>query len=321
MFVVFSIYLVTNNINNKRYVGFTTTNAKDRWGQHVRSSRKKTNKNHFHLAINKYGPDNFTLVTLEIGENHKYGLEIAEPLYIKWMRPEYNKTLGGDGCTGLVVPTKVRRIISQHNKKYFKTSDGKIHHRKMMNSTLNPNVRNKIASTQSKNWEIKSPNKLTFFIRNLSEFCRVNNLNQGCMSLVAHGKRNSHMGWKIKLLPILFILMLFTSACGALFPSHYNETEYRTLAEIATVVSLGTCDRATTEKLMTQTVFLDHYTKHLSGDKSTHDAVVLIHEMVRDLYKRVETEQPISETFCTRKLQLIGQAVDTLQQASGGKVK
>lgn len=123
------------------------------------------------------------------------------------------------------------------------------------------------------------------------------------------------------LLSLVLILLLFISACGALFPSHYNETEYRTLAEIATVVSLGTCDRTTTQKLISQTVFLDHYTKHLSGDKSTHDAVVLIHEMVGDLYKRVETEQPISETFCTRKLQLIGQAVDTLQQASGGKVK
>ena len=37
----------------------------------------------------KYGAHNFTLVTLEVGENDKYGVEIAEPLYIKWINPEY----------------------------------------------------------------------------------------------------------------------------------------------------------------------------------------------------------------------------------------
>lgn len=317
---MFSIYLVTNNKNKKRYIGFTTTDVENRWKQHIRSSRKKTNKNHFHLAINKYGAHNFTLVTLEVGENDKYGVEIAEPLYIKWINPEYNKTLGGDGCKGLIVSNEIRKRISQHNKRYFQTDKGKIHHIKMMNSTVRSDVRNKIAYTQSKNWEIVSPDNQTFCIRNLSKFCRLNNLHQGCMSLVSQGKRENHMGWKIKLLPMLFLLVLVTSACGALFPAKYNETEYRTLAEIATVVSLGACDKVTTDKLMVQTTFLGHYTKHMGG-KPTHEAVELIKEMVGDLHKRVEAQQTISQTFCTKKLELIGQAVDSLQQASGGKVK
>lgn len=116
---------------------------------------------------------------------------------------------------------------------------------------------------------------------------------------------------------LILLCSLFVSSCGAVFPSHYNETEYRTLADIATVVSLGSCDKETTTKLMWQATFLSHYTKHLSGDKSTHEAVILIHDMVNDLYKR----DTISEAFCTRKLQLIGQAVDALQQSSGSKIK
>lgn len=123
------------------------------------------------------------------------------------------------------------------------------------------------------------------------------------------------------LLSLVLAVSLIISGCGAMFPAHYNEIEYRTLAEIATTVSLGTCDRATTEKLMVQTTFLGHYTKHLPGNSTTNESVVLIQEIVTDLYKRVDEKQPISQAFCSLKLQVISHSVDSLKQASGGKIK
>ncbi len=120
---------------------------------------------------------------------------------------------------------------------------------------------------------------------------------------------------------LIIIFSFFLSSCGAIFPSKYNEVEYRTLAEISTTVSLGSCDKETTDKLLFQSTFLVHYTKHLPSSKSTYEAVVLIHDMVVELKKRVETQQPISQSFCTKKLELIGESVDSLQEASGGKVR
>jgi len=123
---------------------------------------------------------------------------------------------------------------------------------------------------------------------------------------------------------LVVALALSLSACGIILPAQYNETEYRTLSEIATTVSLGTCDRTTSEKLVAQTTFLGHYTKHSGGitkNHHTHEAVVLIQEMVSDLHKRVESGQTISPTFCSMKLQIIGESIDSLKEASGGKVR
>jgi hypothetical protein len=55
---------------------------------------------HFHCAIRKYGVGAFEWKILEMGENGDYGKNVAEPLYIAWLKPEYNKTKGGDGIVG-----------------------------------------------------------------------------------------------------------------------------------------------------------------------------------------------------------------------------
>jgi len=41
----------------------------------------------------------------------------------------------------------------------------------------------------------KSPQGETVEVDNLSQFCKAQNLQLGCMSLLAHGKRKQHKGW------------------------------------------------------------------------------------------------------------------------------
>ena len=48
---------------------------------------------------------------------------------------------------------------------------------------------------QAKHYEFKSPSGYVVSIYNLSEFCRVNGLSQGNMSMVHSGIRGSHKGW------------------------------------------------------------------------------------------------------------------------------
>jgi len=52
------VYLITNLINNKKYVGYTQKTLDERIKTHLYKSRSKSNKHYFYLlpiAIRKYG--------------------------------------------------------------------------------------------------------------------------------------------------------------------------------------------------------------------------------------------------------------------------
>lgn len=96
------VYLITNNVNAKKYVGQTTYDTVFRWKQHIRCSnnKKELKKNGmiFSYAINKYGASNFTVETLEVvfaKTKHilKEKLNRCEKEYII----KYN-TLAENGC-------------------------------------------------------------------------------------------------------------------------------------------------------------------------------------------------------------------------------
>jgi group I intron endonuclease len=98
---MFAIYSITNKINEEQYIGFTTEMPPStRFSRHKNLSRNGA-KTHLHCAMRKYGTDNFSFAILEMGENHLYGLDVAEPMYIEWLKPKYNHTFGGEGCRGL----------------------------------------------------------------------------------------------------------------------------------------------------------------------------------------------------------------------------
>jgi group I intron endonuclease len=60
------IYKITNNINNKLYIGQTTESLERRWLRHQRYSIGKNALNtKFSRAIRKYGVDNFTIEEIE----------------------------------------------------------------------------------------------------------------------------------------------------------------------------------------------------------------------------------------------------------------
>jgi group I intron endonuclease len=95
------IYLITNNINRKMYVGQTSTNYKKRWLKHINNALNSPQQGCVSLyrAIRKYGKDNFTVSLLE-----KITAEKAnerEFFWIKTLKTQnnkngYNLTSGGD---------------------------------------------------------------------------------------------------------------------------------------------------------------------------------------------------------------------------------
>lgn len=60
------VYLITNNINQKKYVGITN-NYKKRWGNECSYPTKEENRQIIQEAIHKYGKENFTFEILYSG--------------------------------------------------------------------------------------------------------------------------------------------------------------------------------------------------------------------------------------------------------------
>ena len=59
------VYLLTNTVNGKQYVGQTTRGAKYRWRDHQHDAKRRGNKSVLGRAIRKYGATSFTLMVLD----------------------------------------------------------------------------------------------------------------------------------------------------------------------------------------------------------------------------------------------------------------
>lgn len=55
-----SLYVITNKVNRKQYVGKTYDSAENRYKDHIRKSNSTINRP-LYRAINKYGKDNFSI--------------------------------------------------------------------------------------------------------------------------------------------------------------------------------------------------------------------------------------------------------------------
>lgn len=92
-----NIYLITNLITKKQYVGKTIKSLSHRFNQHCNNNN---NKNcYLHQAINKYGRENFRIELLECVEDIEW--QEKEKFYIKTLKAHYsqggyNISWGGD---------------------------------------------------------------------------------------------------------------------------------------------------------------------------------------------------------------------------------
>lgn len=110
------IYLLTNTVNGKQYVGQTSRGLEERWRDHCSKARGVSNYM-LHNAIRKYGPDVFTREILEhttvdkINDRETYW--IAE---IKTHQSGYNMTEGGEGTRGIIRSESYRAKMSAAKK-------------------------------------------------------------------------------------------------------------------------------------------------------------------------------------------------------------
>jgi group I intron endonuclease len=114
------VYLVTNLVNGKKYVGCTKVSIKRRWAQH-RSAAIKGSTLLIHRAIRKYGESVFKIEQLEVLDGGHADLMAAEIRHIDFhncvVPNGYNLTMGGDGVD-LLVPTVREKHRASMQKLY-----------------------------------------------------------------------------------------------------------------------------------------------------------------------------------------------------------
>lgn len=111
---MYRVYLITNLLNLKSYVGITKFSIGERFKQHVKRGFLLTE------AIKKYGKSKFSIKLIEEVESAERAYEL-EIYYIKEYDTKapngYNLTDGGDGIFGWDVPQEYREYCSSRAKK------------------------------------------------------------------------------------------------------------------------------------------------------------------------------------------------------------
>lgn len=236
------VYKSTNNINNKSYIGQTVCKFGVRKLQHINDSKAGRDNTYFHNAIRKYGSDNFEWEILGYCYSKKE-LDSREKWFIKKYKTfqnGYNLTAGGGGMVNYLITEEHRRNLSKSHEGYKHTNEQRQKiskalknrpcsektRKKLSVSKLgnkNPmygkfGIENpaygrkqsyetveKIRNSNSLYWEIIFPNGDRQIIKNLSNFCRENNLSKGIMGHVSKGLRAHHKGYRCKKLGQMLI--------------------------------------------------------------------------------------------------------------------
>lgn len=97
----YEVYLITNAVNGKQYVGITIHGAEQRFDRHKWETRKSgmhRKRAALHRAILKYGEDNFSVQTVHVAESFEEMVNLEQTYIAKYgtMAPNgYNLTTGG----------------------------------------------------------------------------------------------------------------------------------------------------------------------------------------------------------------------------------
>ena len=114
---LYCVYVHTNKVNGKRYVGITSQNVARRW----RNGNGYYENEHFYAAIQKYGWDNFTHEIIKAGLTKDEACALERSTIAKYnsddWRHGYNKSSGGERpAQGVRHSEETKRKMSEAHK-------------------------------------------------------------------------------------------------------------------------------------------------------------------------------------------------------------
>lgn len=118
---VYSIYKVTNKLNNKKYIGFTC-NPRVRFYQHTKAETDTA----IHRAIRLYGCSNFKFEIIYQSKDFDYTLKIMEPYFIEeydTYKSGYNSSKGGSGKPPKQKPMSLEEFTERYLPNFYEIFD------------------------------------------------------------------------------------------------------------------------------------------------------------------------------------------------------
>lgn len=136
---IYCIYCITNIVNNKKYIGYTSKTPERRFQEHIISAERGSDAI-LHKSIRKHGKQNFTVECIVQNYDKNYIKTILEPYYIKEYNSffknglGYNMTHGGDGGDTSNSPKykksmKLRDFTGKNNPRFGKIVTKKTRHK------------------------------------------------------------------------------------------------------------------------------------------------------------------------------------------------
>lgn len=201
------IYKITNNINNKIYVGKTLRTIEERFSEHAKDYLKHLDRP-LYKAFQKYGIENFSIEMIEeclpidINEKEIYWIE-----YYGSFKYGYNATIGGDGThyadydlifslwnEGKLLKQIVE--ITGYSEKTVRTALNNFHIYKEERKNRGYNSFSKVVAMLD--YKTEEIIKVFPSVEKAYEF--INKLSSGHIAQVCNGKRKSAYGYKWKYL-------------------------------------------------------------------------------------------------------------------------
>lgn len=134
------IYKITNKINNKIYIG-QSNNIKRRKNEH-RCIKHETNQS-LKKAYIKYGLENFEFEVLEKCKLEE--LNGKEKYWIELLKPQYNRTSGGDGSPNHKVSEETRKLLKQKGKEFWDNLNEETKQKIISQNLKGPAIGNKVS--------------------------------------------------------------------------------------------------------------------------------------------------------------------------------
>lgn len=122
------VYMILNNINNKKYIGLTTGTLDFRWRRH-KSLAVQGCQRPIYNALRKYGVENFTVSQIGKAETREQ-IGFLEQMYIRVFETTdktfgYNITAGGEGVHGIPAWNKGKKLSPEYRAKLSEAHKGK----------------------------------------------------------------------------------------------------------------------------------------------------------------------------------------------------
>lgn len=122
----FKGYEIVNTINDKVYIGITSSSLNHRWKLHILSMQYKPHQSALHRAMKKYGVENFLMRQIKnCGTWEELCLWEKRTIIEKNTKVPngYNITDGGEGAFGVKRSDEFKKKLSENKKLFYKDEE------------------------------------------------------------------------------------------------------------------------------------------------------------------------------------------------------